>query len=321
MEDVLKNTWDRFVEFVNNIVGKFLEAITKLLAGEKNYLERYRDIIQKRPGKEIDFEYDGNYEIGIERIKNTPIPMFDFGNMRSALQAGDAQFIKDHINKDIEYDDNGSMADQFKDFFQGGNVVTKKQFKDINFTNLYNYCYNHKELEDAIKKDQAAVKNSTSRIQQALKQAIAAAEKQKAEKTQEQPETNTTTEPENSNTTATPSESYRYRLSNMIFEADGDQQERPNTGVKMDQNQINQVSKISKDDAKKMAGDIVKTDGELTQEDAKTIILKYKNITQACISAKLTIAQRIAKNYMEIIRAHVRSYVGTGAEKNFNIKK
>ena len=80
--DKVKSKWNKLVEFVKTMVSKFMESITNILLNEKDYLEKYKDIILKKPPKsDMKYSYTGDYKIGIDRLINTELPLFNYAEM------------------------------------------------------------------------------------------------------------------------------------------------------------------------------------------------------------------------------------------------
>ena len=71
--------------------------------------------------------------------------------------------------------------------------------------------------------------------------------------------------------------------------------------------------------AKGAAGELTKDGKPVTEEDAikevDALVSKWTNICRNLIGAKLTAVETIAKDYMTIIRNHVRSYGGQDLKK------
>ena len=48
LKDSIKAKFNKFIQFLKNIWGKFMSNMTKALGDEKTYLEKYSDIINKQ---------------------------------------------------------------------------------------------------------------------------------------------------------------------------------------------------------------------------------------------------------------------------------
>ena len=58
--DRIKVRWKKFVAFIKGLVAKFIETMSNILLDEKEYLEKYRDIILEKKPKDIKYSYTYN---------------------------------------------------------------------------------------------------------------------------------------------------------------------------------------------------------------------------------------------------------------------
>lgn len=359
--DKVKSKWNNLVEFVKTMVSKFMESITNILLNEKDYLEKYKDIILKKPPKsDMKYSYTGDYKIGIDRLINTELPLFNYAAMAESLKKeGDYPVIQEIILKDkaFTYDADKSVASNFKDYFIAADKGTSSgTFDQLKMVDLYNFCMNFKKMEDVVKKDQTRLNNSSSAIQAAMadeirkaKAAATDAAHKPVENPQDGGDTQDTTRP-------------THKISNsngnkMKISTGAKQQQQQTGGGQQDQGQpkpgeessvysINGLNAFSekvdvtnsdatksmstysdenkKNDnaeanAKGAAGELTKDGKPVTEEDAikevDTLVSKWTNICRNLIGAKLTAVETIAKDYMTIIRNHVRSYGGQDLKK------
>ena len=358
--DKVKSKWNNLVEFVKTMVSKFMESITNILLNEKDYLEKYKDIILKKPPKsDMKYSYTGDYKIGIDRLINTELPLFNYGAMAESLKKeGDYPVIQDIILKDkaFTYDADKSVASNFKDYFIAADKGTSSgTFDQLKMVDLYNFCMNFKKMEDVVKKDQTRLNNSSSAIQAAMadeiRKAKAAANDAAHKPVEENPQDGGDTQ----NTAKAPIKVNRDTSKNMKISTGAKQQQQTSGGDNQNQTEkqhtsftynINGLSSFSekvdvtnsdatksmgtysdenkKNDnaeanAKGAAGELTKDGKPVTEEDAikevDALVSKWTNICRNLIGAKLTAVETIAKDYMTIIRNHVRSYGGQDLKK------
>ena len=358
--DKVKSKWNKLVEFVKTMVSKFMESITNILLNEKDYLEKYKDIILKKPPKsDMKYSYTGDYKIGIDRLINTELPLFNYGAMAESLKKeGDYPVIQEIILKDkaFTYDADKNVASNFKDYFIAADKGTSSgTFDQLKMVDLYNFCMNFKKMEDVVKKDQTRLNNSSSAIQAAMadeiRKAKAAANDAAHKPVEENPQDGGDTQ----NTTKAPIKVNRDTSKNMKISTGAKQQQQTSGGDNQNQTEkqhtsftynINGLSSFSekvdvtnsdatksmgtysdenkKNDnaeanAKGAAGELTKDGKPVTEEDAikevDALVSKWTNICRNLIGAKLTAVETIAKDYMTIIRNHVRSYGGQDLKK------
>lgn len=354
--DKVKSKWNKLVEFVKTMVSKFMESITNILLNEKDYLEKYKDIILKKPPKsDMKYSYTGDYKIGIDRLINTELPLFNYGAMAESLKKeGDYPVIQEIILKDkaFTYDADKSVATNFKEYFIAADKGTSSgTFDQLKMVDLYNFCMNFKKMEDVVKKDQTRLDNSSSAIQAAMtdeiRKAKAAANdaKNKPENTEDKTPQDTEKaggerkdgkmqvtgadkqqqqtgggEQQGQNQTKPGEESSIYSTNGL--NAFSEKVEVTNSdatkamGTYSDENKKNDNAEAN---AKGAAGELTKDGKPVTEEDAikevDALVSKWTNICRNLIGAKLTAVETIAKDYMTIIRNHVRSYGGQDLKK------
>lgn len=362
--DKVKSKWNNLVEFVKTMVSKFMESITNILLNEKDYLEKYKDIILKKPPKsDMKYSYTGDYKIGIDRLINTELPLFNYAAMAESLKKeGDYPVIQEIILKDkaFTYDADKSVASNFKDYFIAADKGTSSgTFDQLKMVDLYNFCMNFKKMEDVVKKDQTRLNNSSSAIQAAMADEIRkakAAANDAAHKPVENPQDGGDTQ----NTAKAPIKVNRNTSKNMKISTGAKQQtggDNQNQGSSGNQNQAetqhtsftyntnglnafsekvdvtnsdatksmgtysdeNKKNDNAEANAKGAAGELTKDGKPVTEEDAikevDALVSKWTNICRNLIGAKLTAVETIAKDYMTIIRNHVRSYGGQDLKK------
>lgn len=356
----VKSKWNNLVEFVKTMISKFMESITNILLNEKDYLEKYKDIILKKPPKsDMKYSYTGDYKIGIDRLINTELPLFNYGAMAESLKKeGDYPVIQEIILKDkaFTYDADKSVASNFKDYFIAADKGTSSgTFDQLKMVDLYNFCMNFKKMEDVVKKDQTRLNNSSSAIQAAMadeiRKAKAAANDAAHKPVEENPQDKTPQD------TTRPTHKISNPNGNKVKISTGAKQQQQNGGGQQgqgqakpgeessiyDTNDLNAFSEkvdVTNSDATKSmstysdenkkndnaeanakgaAGELTKDGKPVTEEDAikevDALVSKWTNICRNLIGAKLTAVETIAKDYMTIIRNHVRSYGGQDLKK------
>lgn len=192
--DNLKNGWNKLVQFVKEIVAKFTESITNLFSSEKGWLEKYKNIIlTKKPAEDATIDDFPPYDIGYQRITGATVPQFNPENDASKL-ASNEEFIKyvcpaiGSVFKDVFPDGAESkLSDGLTKYFRGGESRNGVQMSNLNFTDMYNFCYNYEKLSDLVKKDQKAIDSSSNNANTAIQKAIESLSTEEKNKTAEQP--------------------------------------------------------------------------------------------------------------------------------------
>lgn len=352
ISDKIKAKFNKIIAFVKNLLAKFMESISNILLGEKEYLEKYKDIItKKQPKSENEYSYTGDYKTAVQRCINFNIPVFNYKMYAKDLQQNDndaATAIT--VNKIMQgeqgftFNNGDSIAEQFKEYFLAWDKgETSGTFDDgkLNFTDMYNFCIKVKDIETIKKKDENYIETTTKAITTAIEQAIA---KNQTTQTQQQPtqqqvqqnsaymysalsdsrtkylsETNTGSANNNDQSSNNQSNNSNNQSSNNNNNANNNSSNGTNT-LKV----TSAVTKIKNDSSQRnnLSNDEINKYSSGGENDEVTMVQRAGDrwliIVRTIIAARCTALQQIAKNYMEIIRVHVRSYVGNEKDKTTN---
>ena len=306
--DKAKSTWKRFVAFIKGLVAKFMESMSNILLDEKAYLEKYKDIIlKKRPKDDMKFSYTGDYEEGIKRLIKVEIPLFEYYKYKTQLEAeGDGDLVKALMGAEFKYDDGVALSEQFKNYFLAVEKGEKEgKFSDLNMTDMYNFCYNFKKIKDVVDKDINRLEQSTKNIESAINKSLAATNNDAAGDNATNQATNQT-----SNTTSnTQSSTTENKNESTVLSEKVEIKDEP-TSVAASKMGSTQNADQKDEDETATAGSITAVNDGKKAEDITKAADKWVRVCRPIIASKLTAYQQIAKDYMDIIRAHVRSYGG-----------
>lgn len=299
LADKIKAKWKKFIAFIKGIVARFMESMSNILLDEKEYLEKYKDtILKKKPKDNMEYSYTGNYVKGINRIINTEVPMFDYYKYRKELEAeGDGDLVQKIMSgKQFNYDDGETLSEQFKSYFlayEDGQQEGK--FSNLNMTDIYNFCYNFNKIKGVVDKDINRLEASTRAIESAINKELTATNNDAAGDNVEGAQTNTATQTTEESAIFTEKVEINDKASS-----------DPSSKMQSTQNRDNEAEK----DAATAGAAVAKSDNK-EASDITNAANKWIDVCRPLIAAKLTACQQIAKDYMDIIRAHVRSYGGT----------
>ena len=331
MGDTIKSKWNKFIDFINNLFAKFGESISNIALSYKNYLVKYRDIILNKAFKiKLTQALPGDYNTGVDRCNKVVIPVFQYSdqNMKTLLSEDDEQIIKMIIkDSELEYDQAKNLNDILKDYFLGIDKGIVDNLDNLNRSDMYNFCLNADKIQSTRKKDMNALKSTTSVIERAITNEVNKVNKEAyimelgfKKNDSSQPEPNSTAtasgqstdQNNNQNNTATTSgQSTDHNNNNQNKEAGKDNVAKAGSvntspiNSSLDDN----YKGTTKEDDYKQDGQQAANDGQDAGDIAKAFDA-WRKVCQAVISAKMTAQQAILKDYMGIIRAHVRSYVG-----------
>lgn len=307
ISDKIKSTWNKFIDFINSLFAKFGESITNIVSSYKDYLVKYKDIIlSKRFKIKLTKALPGDYNTGVNRCNDVKIPVFQYNdqNMKVLLSDDDEQIVRLIIkDSSFEYDQARNLNDILKDYFLGIDKGIIDDLDKLKREDMYNFCLNADKIQTTQKQDMSALKSTTSVIERAI-----------------------TNEVNKVNTEAYVIEEDQNTGSNNNNNNQGSNNNNNNNNVakpgSVNTSPIN--SSLDDDYKNKHDENDYKQDGEQAAKDgnnADNVTKAFDNwrkVCQSVITAKMTAQQAIAKDYMGIIRAHVRSYVGRADNQEDN---
>ena len=329
LSDNIKSKWQKFIGFIKNLFAKFAESMTAFFTNNKEYLEKYKDIILRKKPKDIDYSYNGDYKVGINRCINTPVPVYN-GNYEDALEKDvDADTESNTLSAIMQGHDGfkndsaSAASDNFKEYFMGQDKGEHKgKLTDLNFTDLYNFCKNSDKINEIVRKDLKYLDDSTDAIRKAIEEKFNAAKKTEQVLQNSSSYVNEETEQSQSDNSNSDSSSTTSNADSNKSNDAGKSDSAGKSNLNISSDAVSQMGSmgdrkaLDKDTTDKFADAAVGSSKEL--QKISSMITKWSTICRALISAKCTAINQIAKDYMDIIRAHVRSYVGQSKNKEDN---
>lgn len=314
MGDNIKSKWNKFIDFINNLFAKFGESISNIVLSYKNYLVKYREIILNKQFKiKLTQALPGDYNVGVNRCNKVVIPVFQYNdqNMKTLLSEDDEQIIKMIIkDSELQYDQARNLNDILKDYFLGIDKGIIDDLDKLNRSDMYNFCLNADKIQSIQKKDMNALKSTTSVIERAITNEVNKVNKE-AYIVEDILNKNSSSQSKSNPTATASGKSTDQNDSNKDKEAGKDNVAKAGSvntspiNSSLDDN----YKGTAKEDDYKQDGEQAANDGQNADDVAKAFDA-WRKVCQSVISAKMTAQQAILKDYMGIIRAHVRSYVG-----------
>ena len=340
--DSAKAKWNKFIEFIKNMFAKFAERITHLLIDEKSYLEKYKKIIlEKTPKEGNEYSIPGEYKEAIYRCINTHVPVFNYASFENELKNKEsdgplaAKIMQN--SRGFSYDEGDSLAENFKNYFLAHDKGTQSgTFNDgsLNFTDMYNFCYNSGKIKEITTKDENYLNQSTNAIINAVNTEL---NKNAATNESYISEANggSTVTSGDGGAVQTPPNPAPSSGGSTVTSGDGGAAQTSQSGNKDGDSLKSKIGATKNNDAvSKMNSyenrDAVSDDQKneninaaqgQTEQEMNEIMDKWLRVCRALIGAKLTAVQQIASDYMKIIRLHVQSYVGNDKDDKDNRSK
>lgn len=188
ISDKAESAWDKVMDFLRRMWGKFVENMTRLFNSNGYYLEKYKDIILKKPLKFTEKITMPNYFNGIKNIVGVKIPQITVQSLdRVPLNTEDKTGM-DNLRTDfMNAWRNGKPSDnpegkEFKawavDFFKGlGKGEVDFTASQINMTDMYNFCHDTKNITSTLEKDKSAIERASKEFADEVKNAMSKADK------------------------------------------------------------------------------------------------------------------------------------------------
>lgn len=188
ISDKAESAWDKVMDFLRRMWGKFVENMTNLFNSNGYYLEKYKDIILKKPIKFTEKITMPNYFNGIKNIVGVKIPLLNVQSLeRIPLNAEDKTGMDNLRTEFMNAWRNGKPADnpngkEFKawavDYFKGlGTGEVDFTASQINMTDMYNFCHDSKNITSTLEKDKSAIERANKEFADEVKNVMSKADK------------------------------------------------------------------------------------------------------------------------------------------------
>ena len=188
ISDKAGSAWDKVMDFLRRMWGKFVENMTNLFNSNGYCLEKYKDIILKKPIKFTEKITMPNYFNGIKNIVGVKIPLLNVQSLeRIPLNAEDKTGMDNLRTEFMNAWRNGKPADnpngkEFKawavDYFKGlGTGEVDFTASQINMTDMYNFCHDSKNITSTLEKDKSAIERASKEFADEVKNTMSKADK------------------------------------------------------------------------------------------------------------------------------------------------
>lgn len=275
----LKEGFARLLQSIATLWKKFIQTMDSLISADIKYLEKYKDIILKKPLVEDDYMMFPYWE-GYNEMSNFKVPAFNYNSLKDSLSSKD-EFISKHFNP---YNKDGlAINDVARQKFRGG--VDKEQkipSSKINLSQMYDYCIGFNSLKKRLEADM-------KEVEKAGNSAIDIIDKTKPDNT--------------TNETAI----YSFVKEEVIYEA-----------LPQKVSNIEKKTGSADDssiDGERGNNDDIKVDAQNKNTEINNI-KTYIEVCYGVLGVKMSVAQECYKSYMFILKDHVKVNTGeTGSTK------
>ena len=292
--ETLKGWLDKIIQGIKSVWDRFVKWATDISTNNNKYLEKHKDVIlNKKPLKATISSFN---EYDIAAIKTANVPKYDEIKLQSVPTEKD-----DFISKFPEFskyykDKEKSFSDNVKYFLRKSKEPHDIQSTNLDMQKLYDYVYNYNtniknDIQKSINDLQEANKKSEFTIKKLMKKDPAKKTVEiKKNTTDNKSETTDTGSADNKDQSTEESFTFEKTISYYFNEMD----------IKDDPNQ----PEVEKTDGG------ASTDTEAGKDkQLETAIRLYFTLSAELLGARLNTAQEAYKNYMRIIKWHVKKYV------------
>ena len=334
--DKIRNLWDKFIAFINRVWAKFMDYTNRVIQTDKGYLEQYKETILNKQPNDVDIQMR-NYAAGIHNMTNLRIPPF-IVEQESINVDDDVAFKKKLIP--AYKDGNQEWSSWLVAYFQGGEEKAATNLRQLNMTDLYNYCHDYKKVEDAINKDKDVVTKTYNDCQALITKAKTAAKeppkpatpaqpeapkpevKPEAPKPEVKPEAPKPAAATPTGTSANVESAISGYIATYFNEGDGLEiggKSAPNASANTavtsgdKTSAANNMKNVQQVQFKMPDGSAAPTavvDDSVNLDDLTKKITIYNETASGILTAKMTSAHQIYQDYMKLIKLHVGQQVG-----------
>lgn len=295
----VKNKFDKLVEFLKSIYQKFLMKMNKFLTNNKDFLNKYKDVILTKKVEPYKLNNVPDYEAGIKNITNHTIKRLDIKTMMTQSD--------DQIRQAVlpQYTGKDEFSEFAKRYFLCDNKPNREEVSSetLNMGEIYNFCVNAPAAIKKLENDQNVFKTEADKIK---------SEVLKTAKNE-----------------STDLYGYKYYYSSVLEsyineEGENEAKENTNSDAKLDltvskndttdkNNDIADKVQTKKDpdDKAKDAEAQAKENQGAEAKKIKETADAYLKALQVVFTAKITSFQKIYTEYMKILRYHVSQATGS----------
>lgn len=328
LADTIKNAGRKILNAIVTMWNKFVQTMEELFKNDKKYLEKYKNIITEEKVKieSIDcwayFDQGHGVKLAISNDYNEEI------GIGSGVYADEykkeydwIKFRNDFLKKIgsqrvLKEEEKGDFQDAILEQLRGSETNYKTEEIQKNMTNMYDFCYNYKNYRDSAKKILEKLDNN---VKMCEKEIDRLASQIKEEPTSESAKFNNIFTEEN--------KSAKINVGSPEGDKNDGTSDTNKNAYTTDSKDGDGERTVSNDRIKDIASDSTKTELDFLKKNLNESL----NAGSAMLGAKITFGENCYKDYMKIIRAHVRMYAKaselkspdnkTQAPENTDVKK
>lgn len=324
--DGIKSIIKKIVDKIKELFNKFATKANQLMLSDKSWLAKYKDTITKNAFKSRGITMN-TYD---EKKLNDGflIPEFNFNDFKEIATADNREkaYISKYF-KDLNPDND--LKEQIIEVIQGEDEV-ETNFTSLDKNAIFNFCVGYANTVEKLKKDNDTITKAQSLLEQELGKLSRELEveqrnKEAAAKTaQSNNDTNDKEEGAKTESVTFYSALYESYITELTMDkkdnnkSSSGSSSAPKSTVNSGADKMNLGSNQAKDAVSKYGNDL-NSDNETKQKELEKMregATTYFTLAGTIVTAKMTVAAKMYKDYMQILRAHVADYAGESAKGN-----
>ena len=172
ISDKIKNGWEKAKTFFKKIWAKFIERLTAFFSSNQAYLDKYKEIILKKPMKALEKVEMADHTVGTLRIINCTAPImtqqlleqiYEKLNNKEEVEAVKVWFIDKYLmhgdSFNAENKEKVEYAEFAKKYFQGGEEKSIPG-GSLKLADMYEFCRDFSKIKSALEKDDKSIQQS-----------------------------------------------------------------------------------------------------------------------------------------------------------------
>lgn len=326
--ETIKGFFTKILNVIKSIWAKFVESLDRLIHNTQEYLTKYKDIILKKKAPDVTYTMY-NYPEGLKTLVNAAVPQFNYQLMQNYLDGEHQEkFLKQYSPfKDcLVPNSDATYPEQYKATFRNGKGKADEKIEiaasDINMKDVYDYCYNYKSIKDKLQKDintidKAAVDaNNIIAKRQKDKTGQKLVSPEELEKDENKVDGKTEEVKTGNESTTIYNRTTRFINELQVNSNDNGDGNTTNTQKVQDTSAASSTFKANNTNIQQAPdNNKEQSDNALNNVtgEVDTIVKQinvYFDSAKELLGAKQTVCEEIFKEYMAIIKYHVRYYVG-----------
>lgn len=144
----LREFIEKIVNGIKNALSKFKETMGDIFMKDKDYLKKYKSIVEKNPV--LNAKFNHYYHYNIAKLRSSKLPKLQVEDL--AKLEGDQEKLKKLFPDFVPTSEEQSFSDRVKEVFRGGEAKTIEA-DQVKLEELYAFCVTYDDLIKEIEKD------------------------------------------------------------------------------------------------------------------------------------------------------------------------